>query len=199
MRYSKEHKEETRKNIMAAALGKFRTAGFHGVGVDGISKAAGVTSGAFYKHFESKSAAFRSIVSEGLGILRAGIGASQADNGENWINSFMKWYFTFPDPTAPPAQCGKLPLEGGCALPTLAPEVARTDPETQRVFEQEISEIIALMSQGLPKNLKNRQRISWTLLALMVGGVVLARSVHDDKTAREISSAVLASARQLTR
>ena len=199
MRYSKEHKEETRKNIMNAALSKFRTEGYHGIGVDGISKAAGVTSGAFYKHFDSKSAAFRGVVSEGLSILQSAIADNQRTNGSNWVNQFMKWYFTFPDPATKASGCGELPLEGGCALPTLSPEVARTDPETQRIFEQEISKIVEVVAAGMPKNMKGKRRVSWSVLALMVGGVVLARSVHDDKTSVEISNSVLASIRQLTR
>jgi TetR/AcrR family transcriptional repressor of nem operon len=44
--------------MIAAASRGFRSNGYAGIGVDGLAKAAGVTSGAFYSHFGSKDAAF---------------------------------------------------------------------------------------------------------------------------------------------
>ena len=43
-------KQETRKRIINAASRGFRSNGYAGIGVDGIAKEAGVTSGAFYAH-----------------------------------------------------------------------------------------------------------------------------------------------------
>ncbi len=198
MRYNKEHKEKTRKNIMHAALSKFRTEGYNGIGIDGISKAAGVTSGAFYKHFDSKANAFGAVVSEGLSLLGSGIARNQQQNGDTWLKPFVKWYFSFPDhPLTSESECA-LPMEGGCALPTLAPEVARTDPDIQRIFEHELKKIIEQLAAGLPNSTKQKRRVSWTLLSLMVGGVILARAVHDDSTAEEISASVITSINKLT-
>lgn len=198
MRYSQAHKEHTRSSILNAALSTFRTEGYHGIGVDGIAKAAGVTSGAFYKHFSSKADAFQSVVSEGLSILRTAIIDNQRANGANWMSIFMKWYFSFPKANSKTSCCEELPMEGGCALPTLSPELSRTDPETKQIFEQEISRIAVTISSGLPKELKQKTRISWSVLALMVGGVVLARAVYSEKTAADISKRVLATINQIS-
>ncbi|MBL4800117.1 MAG: TetR/AcrR family transcriptional regulator [Oleispira sp.] len=198
MRYSKEHQEKTKLSILNAALLKFRTEGYNGIGVDGISKEAGVTSGAFYKHFESKSEAFRNVVSEGLSALRMGLVINQQIHGRNWLNTFMKWYFSFPDSEVEAGERRPLPMEGGCALTTLSPEVARTDPETQHIFEQELGQIADVLAAGLPKGLVRKRKVSWAVLSLMVGGVVLARSVNDDKTAQDISTSVLAAIRKIT-
>lgn len=198
MRYSKAHKEQTRSNILQAALHAFRTEGINGIGVDGIAKAAGVTSGAFYKHFSSKSDAFRTAVSEGLSILRNAILDSQKSNGTNWLPVFAEWYFTFPDKASKNAPCSALPMEGGCALPTLSPEVSRTDAETQELFEKEICSIVEAISAGLPRERKQKSRISWSALSLMVGGIVLARAVRNEKTAADISESVVATIKSLT-
>lgn len=51
---------------LADAVGRgFRTGGFGGAGVDALAKGAGLTSGAFYAHFESKADAFRLAVADG--------------------------------------------------------------------------------------------------------------------------------------
>jgi len=199
MRYTHAHKEQTRSNILNAALCAFRTEGYHGIGVDGIAKNAGVTSGAFYKHFNSKSDAFRSVVSEGLKILRNAIADNQKNKGAKWLSIFIKWYFSLPSAEEKASNCAALPMEGGCALPTLSPEIARTDPETQKLFEQEIRKIAATISSGLPGGIKNKSRISWTVLSLMVGGVVLARAVYSEKTSADISRHIVATINQISR
>ena len=43
-----------REAILAAALELFRTRGFHGVGIDEIGQAAGITGPGVYRHFPSK-------------------------------------------------------------------------------------------------------------------------------------------------
>jgi len=198
MRYSKTHKEETRNNILNAALTTFRMSGYNGIGVDGIAKAAHVTSGAFYKHFSSKSEAFRMVVSEGLGALRNAIAASQRDHGTAWLTTFTNWYFSLHKSPSDPEDSPALPMEGGCALPTLSPEIARTDIETQQLFEDEIQKIIETISSGLPSHGRKKRQLSWTILALMIGGVVLARSARSDKTTAEISKAIVASINKLS-
>jgi TetR/AcrR family transcriptional repressor of nem operon len=54
MRYPPERRAETRDAVLKAAACELRECGFFGVGVDRLSAAAGVTSGAFYSHFSSK-------------------------------------------------------------------------------------------------------------------------------------------------
>lgn len=53
-----KRKEETWRLMLEAAGRAFRSPGYDGIGVDGLAKGAGVTSGAFYAHFGSKAAAF---------------------------------------------------------------------------------------------------------------------------------------------
>ncbi|WP_282288716.1 TetR family transcriptional regulator [Pseudomonas sp. PS02302] len=59
MRYKPGHREESRAKILDAVGRGFRKHGYGGIGVDGLAKEAGVTSGAVYTHFPSKAAAFK--------------------------------------------------------------------------------------------------------------------------------------------
>src|ERR1700676_2788677 len=54
MGYSKSDKAETHARILSAAAKRFRELGLEGIGVADVMKEAGVTVGAFYKHFDSR-------------------------------------------------------------------------------------------------------------------------------------------------
>jgi AcrR family transcriptional regulator len=198
MRYPKEQKEETRTSILNAALHTFRAAGYNGIGVDGIAKAANLTSGAFYKHLGSKSQAFRMAISEGLAILNNAILDSQREHGQRWLSNFTDWYFSRPKTGEDGDIQHPSPMQGGCALPTLSPEVPRTDEETQKLYDEKIQEIVATISTGLPQQGSQSRELAWTVLALMIGGVVLARSTDSEDTALEVSESVLSSIRKLS-
>src|SRR5258706_15635283 len=54
MRVTREQAVRTRERILDAAAKLFRERGFGGIGVADLMKAAGLTHGGFYGHFESK-------------------------------------------------------------------------------------------------------------------------------------------------
>ena len=54
MKVTREQAAARRDNIVDVASELFRARGFDGVGIAEIMKAAGVTHGGFYGHFESK-------------------------------------------------------------------------------------------------------------------------------------------------
>src|SRR5258707_3203845 len=54
MRKSREEAAQTRKRIVTAASEEFRKNGIVATGLNDLMKAADLTHGGFYKHFESK-------------------------------------------------------------------------------------------------------------------------------------------------
>src|SRR6516225_10426199 len=92
MRYSAEHKEETRRRILNAAGQLFRKEGYGGSGIDGLTRAAGVTNGAFYGHFKTKSEAFQIAVVAGLEVLRLAVVELKAGRGKRWLKIFIDFY-----------------------------------------------------------------------------------------------------------
>ena len=95
MRYSAEHKLETRARVITAAGQVFRKDGYGGAGIDALTKAAGVTNGAFYGHFKSKAEAFRTAVLEGLQDLRQGIAALKTNQPKDWLPTFVSYYLGY--------------------------------------------------------------------------------------------------------
>src|SRR5687767_11288727 len=57
-----EHTEATRQALLAAGRDIFAKEGFEAAGMEAISRAARVTRGAFYHHFEDKRALFDAVV-----------------------------------------------------------------------------------------------------------------------------------------
>ncbi|WP_175874285.1 TetR/AcrR family transcriptional regulator [Burkholderia sp. BCC0397] len=179
MRYSVEHKNETRTRILEAASRLFRQEGYGGSGIGPLTKAAGVTNGAFYGHFKSKGEAFRQIVLDGLDQLRQGVAALKAEHGARWRRPFVAFYL------GPRRTCA---LGESCALPSLSPEVMRADDDTRDAYEQALQQIVDEVSSGLGESPDDDRAIAF--LALLSGGVTLARAVRDPELAQRIADAV---------
>ena len=72
-RYTNEHKQETRRRIVATAGRRLKRDGIDGSGVATLMKDAGLTNGAFYAHFDSKDDLVAEAVSDQLQTLHASI------------------------------------------------------------------------------------------------------------------------------
>ena len=54
-RYKPEHKDVSRQRLVEASAEAFRRMGYHGIGINDLCAAAGLTRGAFYGHFQAKT------------------------------------------------------------------------------------------------------------------------------------------------
>lgn len=179
-------KEQTKEKILIAASQNFRSNGYSGIGVDGIAKAAGVTSGAFYSHFGSKDGAFDAALIAGLNEVIEGIPQFQSNFGKKWVEEFADYYLS---------QKHQNDLACGCAMTTLSPEVVRATNETQATYEKMMSKIIDLAADGLEGGSKEDKRSrAWAMLSILIGGLTMARAVKTKKTTNEIAQSIKASA-----
>jgi TetR/AcrR family transcriptional repressor of nem operon len=175
-------KEQTRARILTGAGRVFRSHGFDGSGVDGVAKAAGVTSGAFYSYFKSKADAFREAVQLGMQDLAGGIRSFRAQAGEHWVTAFVDFYLSEKRTCA---------LTESCALQTLTGEVARADAATRDAFAAELQAVVDATADGLHgPSRAARRKDALVMLALLSGGVSLARAVNDPAFAEEIAAAI---------
>jgi AcrR family transcriptional regulator len=182
MRYGPAHKEEARTRILGAAGRGFRRLGYGGIGVDGLAKEAGVTSGAFYGHFPSKAEAFKAAALAGLAELREGVEQLRAAEGDAWLEKFAEFYMSVR------RTCD---LGESCALQSMTPEVARADRQTKAAYETEMLKVVEAVAEGLRHGtLPARRKTAWAILSMLSGGVTLARSAEDAKIGLEIASAV---------
>lgn len=182
MRYGPGHKDEARTRILDAAGRGFRRLGFGGIGVDGLAQEAGVTSGAFYGHFPSKAEAFKAAAVAGLVQLREGIEFLRANEGDAWLEKFVDFYMSVR------RTCD---LGDSCALQSLTPDVARAGHDTKAAYEAALLTVVDAVAAGLSNGtLPARRKTAWAILALLSGGVSIARSAADSKTGQQIAAGV---------
>jgi TetR/AcrR family transcriptional repressor of nem operon len=184
MRYGPEHKLQARAKILNAVGRGFRRHGYGGIGVDGLAKEAGVTSGAFYGHFASKGDAFEAAALAGMVELRQAVERFQTEAGDGWLSRFVDFYLS----TKRTCELGD-----SCALQSLTPEVARAEKATRVAYEAELLRVVEATAAGLPgKTPAARRKLAWTVLAALSGGVTLARAADDAKIGAQIASALKA-------
>ncbi|MBR0795638.1 TetR/AcrR family transcriptional regulator [Bradyrhizobium jicamae] len=175
---------DAKGRLVEAAGRGFRTNGYGGAGVDALAKGAGLTSGAFYAHFESKAEAFRLVVAESLVLLRNGVAAFQQQHGRDWRDPFVDFYL------GPRMELG---IDEACGLPSFSSDVARADDATRAVYEAELARLVDAVANGF-HGADARQR-AWSLLAVLSGAAAMARAVKDAQARRDILAAAAVTAK----
>ena len=188
MRYHAEHKQEAKAKLLEAAGRGFRRLGYGGIGVDGLAKEAGVTSGAFYGHFKSKDAAFEAAALAGLEDLRLAIAGLQDEQGAHWAEVFIAFYL------GERLTCG---LDASCGLQSLTPDVTRASADIKASYGAALERVARQLAKGLHGRTDDaRLQKAWALMALLSGGVTMARSVGSrearDSIAAHLKQAALA-------
>lgn len=181
-RYAPGHKQEAKARILAAVGRGFRKRGYGGIGVDGLAKEADVTSGALYGHFRSKEDAFKEAVVAGIDELAAAILALREEHGASWVEIFVDFYL---------GRKRLCDLSESCALQSLTPEVQRSDSDTKGIFETHMDAVVRAVAGGLPgADEADRLQRAWAVLAILSGGVTLARAVQNPSASDTIAAAV---------
>src|ERR1700709_560618 len=93
MGHSQKDKEKNHAEIVAIAAQKMRESGTEGPGVAEIMKAAGLTHGGFYKHFDSRDDLVAEAVEEAVAQSREGF-AAVVDGAADPLAAFVDWYLS---------------------------------------------------------------------------------------------------------
>ena len=186
MRYSSDHKKESRSQLLAATGRGFRKRGYGGIGVDGLAKEGHVTSGAFYGHFGSKDEAFKETLTEGLDEFQHGVEQLQEELGSAWLPAFIDFYMEFR------RTCD---LSESCALQSLTVDVIRSTNDIKERFEESVQKIAMAIAIGLTGgSQKDREDRAYALLSILSGGVTMARAVTDQELSAKMAAAVKSAA-----
>ena len=175
MRYKPEYKQQKRQELLNITGQIAKKNGFAATGVDGLMKAAGVTSGAFYSHFSSKQDLLRALVEYELQQSFNMWQSNPHHNAADWINFELDRYLT-PSHLEHPEQ--------GCVLPTLATEVARADDTIKQAYEKELLRGHALFRQYL-----GSEELAWAIICQLAGAILIARAAADPHLQKTILDA----------
>jgi TetR/AcrR family transcriptional regulator, transcriptional repressor for nem operon len=183
MRVSREQAAKNRERIVAVASRLFREKGFDGVGVADLMKDAGFTHGGFYGHFSSKDELIGEASERILAAsARKWAGLVEQSPG-NPLQAIVASYLRPGHRDNP---------RDGCALPTLATEVARQDAPQRSGFTRGVGALLDILVAVIPgRTARLRRQRALATLSGLVGAVVLARAVNDSALSDEILSAAL--------
>jgi TetR/AcrR family transcriptional repressor of nem operon len=177
MRYPVDHKAKAREALLRAGARSLKTCGFNGIGVDGLAAAAGVTSGAFYSNFLSKEAMLQAVIdAQGLGepFLSDTDSATLAE-GRACLISFVQDYISAHH-MADAAE--------GCVMPALSADVSRAQPPVKDAYARKVTALVDRIAGLLDGEASDRNRRAWSIVALMVGSIVISRGMPEQSESR---------------
>jgi TetR/AcrR family transcriptional repressor of nem operon len=171
MRYPAEETAAKHDRIVEEASRLFRERGFEDVTVGEIMKAAGLTHGAFYAHFDSKEALQAAAVAHGQGVsLDRAKRASLSKSGQRL---YLNRYLSLDHRDNP---------GNGCTMAALAQDISRSTPEVKKAMGDGFESILSAMSGSREDAIFQS--------AARVGAIVLARAVQDEALSDEILGSI---------
>lgn len=173
MRYTAEHKEETRQKILKTAARRFRETG-GAIGIADLMRELDLTHGGFYRHFDSKDQLFGESLRDAFEDIRATIATAvqKAPPGQK-LRAIIESYLS-------ERHCAN--IAGGCPVAALAADVGRAPRKTKQSMERWIRDHVSRVSRFFPGDTEEeRQTNALILFSGMSGTVAVARSIADKK------------------
>ena len=182
MRYSANHKQQTRERIVRAAARRFRGRGGEGAGISDLMHDLRLTHGGFYRHFKSKERLFVEAFEQGLKEAgdRMTKAIEQAPRGSE-LEALIDAYLDIAHVND---------MAGGCPVAALASEVARRPPSGREPFLQALRAYVRRMEPYIPaENDERRRQKAVSLLTGMAGTLMVARAFTEEHDRRAILDA----------
>jgi TetR/AcrR family transcriptional regulator, transcriptional repressor for nem operon len=176
VRYGKEHKQETRQRIMQTAGRRFKRDGIDGSGIAALMADAGLTNGAFYAHFASKSDLVATTIADQLGEQRASF--SELAPGRAGVEQYVRKYLSIQHRDNP---------DNGCPSAALLDEIGRCTEATKRAYTDGVLAVIDDVAARLaPDDPQSARMKTLSIFAMMVGTLQLSRALADRQLADQV-------------
>ena len=179
MRYSAEHKERTRRSLLSEAAAAIRAQGPERIGVAEVMGRLGLTHGGFYAHFKSKDDLVAHAITQMFDETYAWFLELTADMApDQALGSFIDAYLSTRHRDA---------IDRGCAVAALSGEAPRLSAPVRERFSAGVERLLAGVAALLKKRgNKSAEALAQSVVAELVGALVLARSVTNAKRSEQI-------------
>ena len=181
MRKSKDEKALSHQAILEQAAYLFRERGIEQTSVADVMRAARMTHGGFYRHFQSKdqlvSAAFESAVGDVIKELGQ---APASESSRAVIDRYVSKYLSVGH-----ARNARI----GCPVAALAVDAARIGGEVAATAADNIKRLIDAIAAHLPGTKKTTQERAAVTFATLVGAIVIARAAGNAPVGNEVLAA----------
>jgi TetR/AcrR family transcriptional regulator, transcriptional repressor for nem operon len=198
MPYPAEHRQQIRTRILDSARRLFNRNGLTEVSIDVVMAGAGLTRGGFYSYFSSKEALYAEAITQFVRCndrpdwqrpVFAQPAQGQAQ-GQTMARAILDAYLS---------RAHLDDVEGSCPMIGLATDVARGDGTAKAAYREVMGMMVGIFAENFgpdafspgnhpPDPAADRAR-ALAVVALCVGGMVLARAVDDPATADALRAA----------
>jgi TetR/AcrR family transcriptional repressor of nem operon len=183
MRTSRESFARTRKEIIDAAGKLFVQKGFSSIGVAEVMRAAGLTHGGFYGHFNSKEdlayEASKKLFEDYERYWREIVRSSPNEPARTLLAEYFAAEKSSHSDTR-------------CILTSLSQEAGLKKSAVQGAFSEGVEALVRVLEESVAgDNQEDRRRVALAMLSSMVGAVTLARAMDNPELAAELLSATM--------
>lgn len=179
MRKSREETARTHEKIIAAAASEFRKNGVVATGLADLMKAADLTHGGFYKHFDSKESLVREVTAASIDQTTSRLRqTAQHRPGRKGLISAIEEYLSIDHRDDPGS---------GCAFATIGPELTRSDARTRTEATEgflKFVDVFAGKADWLPPEEARKKAIA--AATMMIGAMTVARIVNNAELSKRI-------------
>jgi len=186
MKVTREQAEANRQTVVDAASALFRKHGFDGVGVADIMKAAGLTHGGFYGHFDSKDHLAAEACSRAIRrSWEAWINASSEGGSDAIVGNYL-------------TSNHRNDHAHGCLFAALGSDIARQPRVVRRAVTEGFRGTIERLTRLIPgRSAAARRQRALATMSGLVGALILSRAVDDPKLSDDILQAATNTFRHL--
>jgi TetR/AcrR family transcriptional regulator, transcriptional repressor for nem operon len=181
MGHSRDDKARSHERIVEIAAARLRESGTGGPGVAELMKAAGLTHGGFYKHFDSRDDLVAEAVERALRDNEGFMATLTADapDARSALGLFVDWYTSAEHRDTPST---------GCAVVSFGADAPRSEQRVRAAYTGQVQRYLV----HLEALLGDPGRAA-AALSTLVGAVLVARAVGPGELSDEILAAARAS------
>ncbi|MGB1011671.1 MAG: TetR/AcrR family transcriptional regulator [Thiolinea sp.] len=187
MSYTKHHKKQSKERILECASQLFCQFGYEKVSIKQVMKLARMTHGAFYAHFESKEALYKTSF---LTVLKR-TQSKRLAKAPFSVNHLMQLVNNLQNLRASESRDHPSPEN------VLFNEIGSDSEEIRTVYEKSYLSILKLLETRItalrrlrqapkitsPESVRNTSRV---ILATMIGAVAIAKSIQSEEERQQV-------------
>jgi TetR/AcrR family transcriptional repressor of nem operon len=172
-------KGRTHEAILGSAARLLREKGIAGAGVADVMKGAGLTVGGFYAHFDSKEDLIDEALRRTSDDVRQRLFERLQDRpAEKRAEIVLKRYLSAEH---------RDEFQQACPLPAVVGEIGTTAGEHRDVLHEQVVAMASALAELLPPASElPRRQLAIALVALMYGGLSLARALRGTPLSDEV-------------
>lgn len=172
MRYSAQHKTETRARLLKSAAVVAKRSGLAAASVDSIAASARITGGALYNHFPSKQELFAALVAQEVESSMLTRLTHTGELPKEKLLAGLKQYLSMEHLQN---------VEGGCPIPALGADICRAGESVKLNLETWLIGLPRVWSETLGSSAE-----AWAVIAQCAGAILLARMLQDEDAQQKL-------------